>query len=476
MKNSRKKLKISIITVVKNGMPFLRDAIQSFEEQNYKNKEQIIIASPSTDGTAEFLNKKLKKNQKIIFEKKSNGIYKAINLGIKNCTGDVVGILHADDFFYNKDLFLTLNNIFKEDERINLIYGNIAYVDRINSEKIKRFWQSDNFIKENVYKGWMPPHTSMFIKKNLMIENFYSSKYIISSDYKFILDILTNKKTFPKFCNKTFIIMRSGGVSNKHLYLKFKEDINILINKKMHFSIIFLKIFKKIPQIFFKKKLTKIRKTENLKFKYYKNSSDFYKKNLILSCLNLTHLGFWNKTLPDKKFLLWSDSIFSFFLNKKLKKTPRHLLIKKIIQLNYSCFYVIGNFNKQNKDFLKDYCNDIIHVQTSYGSSEEIFRCLKNIKFKNNSLIIITLPTPKQELIAKRLAEQFQNDIVCIGGGLNIASGYEKACPHILSKCGFEFLWKLRSNTKRRVKKLLLSLISIVINFKILKKCLNQAK
>ena len=111
MQNSHKNLKISIITVVKNGMPFLRDAIQSFEEQNYKNKEQIIVASPSTDGTTEFLKKKLKDNQKIIFEEESNGIYNAINLGIKNCTGDIVGVLHADDFLYQNDLFLTLNNL-----------------------------------------------------------------------------------------------------------------------------------------------------------------------------------------------------------------------------------------------------------------------------------------------------------------------------------------------------------------------------
>ena len=91
-------MKISIITVVKNGMPFLKTAIKSFELQNYNKKELIIVYSSSNDGTEEFL-LRLKNRYKII-KKNTRSIYAALNSGIKNSTGDVIGILHSDDVFF----------------------------------------------------------------------------------------------------------------------------------------------------------------------------------------------------------------------------------------------------------------------------------------------------------------------------------------------------------------------------------------
>jgi glycosyltransferase len=93
-------MKISIITVVKNGMPFLKDAIKSFELQKYRNKELIIVYSKSIDETENYINSLSKKNYKIIKDN-SNNRYKAINKGIKKSSGDVIGLLHADDIFFN---------------------------------------------------------------------------------------------------------------------------------------------------------------------------------------------------------------------------------------------------------------------------------------------------------------------------------------------------------------------------------------
>ena len=79
--------KISIITVVKNGMPYIEDSINSFQSQMYKNKELVVVYAKSTDGTEEFLKKKKNKIDKLIFDNKSQNKYEAINLGIKKSTG-----------------------------------------------------------------------------------------------------------------------------------------------------------------------------------------------------------------------------------------------------------------------------------------------------------------------------------------------------------------------------------------------------
>ena len=98
------KSKISIITVVKNGMPYIEDSINSFNSQNYKNKELVVVYSESTDGTKQFLDKNKNKIDQLIIDNKSSNKYGSINLGIKKATGNIIGVLHALNIFSNPAL------------------------------------------------------------------------------------------------------------------------------------------------------------------------------------------------------------------------------------------------------------------------------------------------------------------------------------------------------------------------------------
>ena len=100
--------KISIITVVKNGMPYLKSALKIFHKQKYKNKEIIIIYSKSNDGTLEFLKKNKKKYNKLIIDKDSKNKFGSLNIGIKKSKGDVVGILHSDDIYPNNNIHVRI--------------------------------------------------------------------------------------------------------------------------------------------------------------------------------------------------------------------------------------------------------------------------------------------------------------------------------------------------------------------------------
>lgn len=242
--------KISVITVVKNGMPYLKDCINSFNAQVYENKEQIIIASPSTDSTEEFL-KSIELNQrKIFFDENLLGRYDAINFGISKASGEIIGLLHADDIFYNNNTLKIISQNFGDND---CIYGNIIFSKRNDTKKIKRKWISSKFDRKKLYFGWTPPHTSLFLKKKLVKDNLYDLKYEISSDYDFILRLFLNEKLKVKYLPFIFSIMRLGGDSTdlKKLKQKIEEDLNIL--KKyfiFYFFVWLMKLIRKINQFF----------------------------------------------------------------------------------------------------------------------------------------------------------------------------------------------------------------------------------
>ena len=121
-------MKISIITVVKNGLPFLKSAIKSIKDQkNIKDAEHIVVYSPSNDGTEKYLNS-LSNNVNVVFDNISENKFGSINKGIKLATGDIIGLLHADDIFYDQ---FTLSDILREfKDGSDIVYGNILFCEK----------------------------------------------------------------------------------------------------------------------------------------------------------------------------------------------------------------------------------------------------------------------------------------------------------------------------------------------------------
>ena len=90
------KQKISIVTVVKNGMPFLKDCIKSFQSQNFSSKELIIIYSKSEDNTEQYL-KKIKGNIRVFKDLKYKNKFGPLNFGIKKASGKYIFFMDVDD-------------------------------------------------------------------------------------------------------------------------------------------------------------------------------------------------------------------------------------------------------------------------------------------------------------------------------------------------------------------------------------------
>ena len=190
------------------------------------------------------------------------------------------------------------------------------------------------------------------------------------------------------------------------------------------------------------------------------------KKNFfILSAFNLAYFSnIYNNVLkPVKHRFLWSDGLFAKFFNNKIIKIPGHKLIKNIkISGKFKFIHIIGNTDSKVNFFLKKNFNKktIIHSPLPYGSAKEL--SIKIPVVKKNSLVLITLPTPKQEIISEAIIKKYPlSKIICIGGGLKIASGSERKCPEFLYNYGLEFIWRLNTETTRRIKRLFKDLFNV---------------
>ncbi len=183
----------------------------------------------------------------------------------------------------------------------------------------------------------------------------------------------------------------------------------------------------------------------------------FRKKQFILSALNLSFLCFFlNKTIVRyKNLIMWPDGIYGKILTKSIKIPGSKLIQDLILPKSVKNIIVIGNLNSREKIFLKKKFNvNVQHKRLPIGKIEDLKKKIF-MNYGNNDLVLTTLPTPMQEEIAYYISKKFKvSRIICIGGGLAIASGSIPKVPKFLSTVGMEFLWRLRTDTIRRLKRL----------------------
>ena len=250
-------MKISIITVVYNNEKYIEQCIQSVINQTYKNIEYIVVDGNSSDGTLEII-KKYGNQIDVLLSEKDNGIYDALNKGLQLATGDVVGILHSDDIYNSTDIIEKIANEFINKD-INALHGDLIYVQKDDPDKIVRNWESSPFKFNNLKNGWMPPHPTLFLKKEVteVVQN-YQLQYKIAADYDFMLRVFNIPQIKSFYTPIVITRMRNGGTSNKNLINIFKksyEDYLILKRNKVGgLQSLFFKNFNKLSQFFLKVK------------------------------------------------------------------------------------------------------------------------------------------------------------------------------------------------------------------------------
>lgn len=214
--------KVSIITVVYNGVEYIEQTIQSVINQSYKNLEYIIIDGGSTDGTQEII-KKYEQNITYWVSEKDAGMYHAMNKGWQKATGDIIGILNADDYYLDGVIQKVVTAF--ENQNAAIVFGGMTKLRKIGK---KNFFKeiSPNLSMMEQTMGIF--HPSTFILRKVYEElGGYNEKYKLSSDYDFLLRAYKKSIQFYEI-KESLVVFRIGGVSNVNCD-SFKEGYQILM-------------------------------------------------------------------------------------------------------------------------------------------------------------------------------------------------------------------------------------------------------
>ena len=225
--------------------------MNSIASQSYSNIEHIIVDGLSSDNTLDIISQ-FPHVSKYISEK-DEGIYFAMNKGIDMATGDVIGILNADDVYAHNDVLSKVMSLF-ENPSTDSVYGDLDFVDANDLSKVKRSWRSGPFKKNSFYGGWMPPHPSFFVRSNLYLQyGTFNTTLRSAADYELMLRLLVKNKITPTYLKDILVKMRYGGKSTasmkNRLVANYEDRMAWRLNGlKPHFFTLILKPLKKIKQ------------------------------------------------------------------------------------------------------------------------------------------------------------------------------------------------------------------------------------
>lgn len=247
-------MKVSIVTVTFNSEAFLEQTILSVLDQSYKEIEYIIVDGGSTDGTIAIINKYKHKLSHFISEK-DNGIYHALNKGIALASGDVIGFLHSDDFYVND---LVIEKVVKGLKKNNTdgLYANLYFINKNDPTKITRKWHSGDYSPNAFMYGWMPPHPTLFLKKEIYKKyGVFNLEFKTSADYELMLRFIHKHQISLTYLNEFIIKMRVGGQSTASVNNRVKANLEDrkaweVNNIKPKFFTLWLKPIRKIRQFF----------------------------------------------------------------------------------------------------------------------------------------------------------------------------------------------------------------------------------
>jgi glycosyltransferase len=204
---------ISIITPVFNGASTIHECLQSIDKQTYKNVEHIIIDAASTDATLAIIDGFSAVSRRVLSEP-DNGIYDGMNKGLLRATGNIIGILNADDMYVDENVLQDVCDAFMESGVVSC-YGDLEYVDFLDTSRIVRLWRAGCFKPEKFRWGWMPPHPTFFVRRELYEQfGIFNQQLGTAADYELMLRFLVKNRVPARYISRVLVKMRNCGASN----------------------------------------------------------------------------------------------------------------------------------------------------------------------------------------------------------------------------------------------------------------------
>jgi glycosyltransferase len=244
-------MKISIITATYNSAATVRDTLESVAAQSHADIEHIIIDGLSKDETLRIVSDFPHVSKSV--SERDSGIYDAMNKGIKLASGEIVGILNSDDFYTDIEVLSKVTEIFQATG-CEAVYADLQFVDKVDVTKVVRKWKSGHYKPGSFEWGWMPPHPTFFVKKELYDKyGVFNLSLRSAADYELMLRFIHRYKVKLAYIPEVIVKMRMGGVSTSSVSNRLKAsredraawEIN---NLKPNFFTFFLKPVRKLVQ------------------------------------------------------------------------------------------------------------------------------------------------------------------------------------------------------------------------------------
>jgi glycosyltransferase involved in cell wall biosynthesis len=248
-------MKISIVTATYNSQATVADTLMCIREQHHPDVEHIIVDGGSTDGTLDVVRQF--PHVAWVISEKDKGIYDAMNKGIKMASGDIVGILNSDDLYTDPAVLADIAEAFR-DPSVMTLYADLQYVHPDDLSRVQRTWKSGMFRKRNFYYGWMPPHPTFFVRRQVYEKcGLFNLDLRYAADYEIMLRILLKMGMSSFYLPRVIVKMRTGGVSNASFRNRLKankEDRAAwkLNDLKPYFFTLYIKPIRKISQFLLK--------------------------------------------------------------------------------------------------------------------------------------------------------------------------------------------------------------------------------
>lgn len=219
-------MKVSVITVVFNGAPTIGETLASVDVQTHPDIEHIVVDGASTDGTLNVIKQHGHHVARLISEP-DRGIYDAMNKGILLATGEIVGILNADDVYAHSHVLEDVIKLFEETS-IDACFGDLVYVDRQKTDQVIRYWKSKPYHDGLFEKGWMPPHPTFFVRRKIYnLLGLFDLNFNIAADVELLMRFIAKHRIKTAYLPQILVKMRVGGTTNRSWTNIIKQNLEI---------------------------------------------------------------------------------------------------------------------------------------------------------------------------------------------------------------------------------------------------------
>lgn len=223
-------MQISIVTACFNSEATIIDTLRSAAEQTHSDIEHLIIDGASQDNTLTLVQRHGAHVANVVSES-DNGIYDALNKGIARASGEVVGFLHADDVYADPNVLAHVAQAFLDPE-VCAVFGDLQYVKKEDTSAVVRHWQSSPFSAQRLAWGWMPPHPTLYVRREWYERlGGFDTRYRIAADYFSVLQLFSQPGFKAVYLPEVMVKMRLGGASNRsiaNIIRKSREDLDAL--------------------------------------------------------------------------------------------------------------------------------------------------------------------------------------------------------------------------------------------------------